>query len=306
MNTCFDQFSHRVIEVNGAAISVWIGGSGEPLLLVHGYPETHMMWWKVAPELAKTYTVICPDTRGYGDSSCPPDGENHYGYSKRAMGEDFFELMKVLGYDTFFLMGHDRGARVCHQMMLDHPERIRRTILLDIISTVDMYERTDMEFARIYYHWFFLIQGNQIPERLIAGAPEMMVKSLMGLGNGGKDAFPDEITAHYVEKFSNPDVIHATCEDYRAGATIDLEHQRAAKEKFRVPTLVLWGAAWLRRQDVLGIWRNRGAHVCGTEVAKGGHFIPEENPEAVLRAVERYFTTDALELTEEELAEIKG
>lgn len=302
----FAGFEHQIVDVGEAQIHVWIAGSGEPLLLLHGYPQTHMMWHRVAPELAKDYRVIVPDLRGYGDSSCPDAGEDHYGYSKRAMGEDQFKLMEKLGYQDFFLMGHDRGARVCHQMVLDRPERIRRVILLDIISTLDMYENTDMSMANTYYHWFLFTQKYDVPERMILGDPESVVHNFISRLSVQDDVFPQDVMDHYIEKFSNPAVIHATCEDYRAGITLDLEHQRAAAEKFTVPMLVLWGAPGLRRFDVLGMWREKGEYVSGLLVEDSGHYIAEENPALTCRAAREFFATDNLLLTEEQLANIKG
>ncbi|MDR1279376.1 MAG: alpha/beta hydrolase [Opitutaceae bacterium] len=287
-------FRQQKIDTGEAVINTFVRGSGEPLLMLHGYPQTHLMWHKVAPVLAENYTVVLTDLRGYGDSSCPPDGENHLGYSKRAMARDQVEVMRRLGFDRFYLAGHDRGARVCHQLLLDYPEAVRRAALLDIIPTSEMYARTDQEFASIYYHWFFLILPDDLPERLLAGAPEAWVRRAVGsLGSrGGGDTFPEDVMARYVEKFSNPAVIHATCEDYRAGAMVDLEHLAAAKaegRKIPVPLLVLWAAPYLRKLDVLGIWRQHAEHVTGHAVPGCGHFIAEEAPEETLRTLRSFF-----------------
>lgn len=303
----FTGFTHRVVDTGEAKIHVWMAGSGEPLLLLHGYPETHMMWHKVAPELAKTYTVVAPDLRGYGDSSCPPAGEDHYAYSKRAMGEDQFKVMDALGFSSFYLMGHDRGARVCHQMVLDHPERIRRVILLDIMSTLDMYERTNMEMATIYYHWFLFIQKYDVPERMIQGDPRAVVDNFMSRLSVKDDVFPADVMEHYYQKFENPEVIHATCEDYRAAAIWDLQHQREAQAagKFSVPMLVLWGAPALRKFDILGLWREKGEYVSGLLVEDSGHYIAEENPALTLRAADVFFNSPNRVLDETELARIR-
>ncbi|RRJ99484.1 alpha/beta hydrolase [Opitutaceae bacterium TAV3] len=290
-------FTQHKIDTGEAVINTFVRGSGEPLLMLHGYPQTHLMWHKVAPALAEKYTVVLTDLRGYGDSSCPPDGENHLGYSKRAMARDQVEVMRQLGFERFYLAGHDRGARVCHQMLLDYPEKkVRRAVLLDIIPTSEMYARTDKEFASIYFHWFFLILPNDLPEKLLAGNPEAWIRRTAGsLGSrGGGDAFPEDVMAHYVEKFSNPAVIHATCEDYRAGATVDLEHIAAAgaRGKIPVPLLVLWAAPYLRNlsePDVLGIWRQHAADVTGYPVPGCGHFIAEEAPEETIKAIRHFF-----------------
>ncbi|EIP99138.1 putative hydrolase or acyltransferase of alpha/beta superfamily [Opitutaceae bacterium TAV1] len=285
-------FRQQKIDTGEAVINTFVRGSGEPLLMLHGYPQTHLMWHKVAPALAEHYTVVLTDLRGYGDSSCPPEGENHLGYSKRAMARDQVEVMRRLGFDRFYLAGHDRGARVCHQLPLDYPEAVRRAALLDIIPTSEMYARTDMEFASIYFHWFFLILPNDLPEKLLAGAPEAWIRRTAGsLGSrGGADAFPEDVMAHYIEKFSNPAVIHATCEDYRAGATVDLDHLAAARgKKIPVPLLVLWAAPYLRKLDVLGIWRQHAETVTGHAVPDCGHFIAEEAPEETVRTLRRFF-----------------
>lgn len=308
MKDRFEGFEHQIVDVGQARLHVWMAGSGEPLLMLHGYPQTHMMWHRVAPQLAKEYRVIVPDLRGYGDSSCPEAGEDHYAYCKRVMGEDQFRLMDALGYQDFFLLGHDRGARVCHQMVLDRPERIRRVILLDIMSTLDMYEKADMDLATTYYHWFFLIQKNGFPEKLILSDPAEVVNSFISRMSVQDDVFPEDVMAHYIEKFSRPEVVHATCEDYRAAATLDLQHQREARErgKFQVPMLVLWGTPSLRRFDVLGLWREKGEYVSGVLVEDSGHYIAEENPALTCRAAKVFFESGNLLLSDEELARIRG
>lgn len=308
MQDRFKGFQHQVVDVGEAQLHVWTAGSGEPLLLLHGYPQTHMMWHRVAPVLAGEYRVIVPDLRGYGDSSCPDAGDDHAGYSKRAMGEDQFQLMDALGYSDFFLMGHDRGARVCHQMVLDHPERIRRVILLDIMSTLDMYENMDMDLATTYYHWFFLIQGRDFPEKMILHDPAAVVESFISRMRVQNDVFPDDVMEHYIEKFSRKEVVHATCEDYRAAATVDLQHQREAlkQAKFKVPMLVLWGTPSLRRFDVLGLWREKGENVSGLLVENSGHYIAEENPGITCRAAQVFFRSGNAVLSETELAKIRG
>jgi len=291
------------IDTGEAVIHTLRGGKGEPVLMVHGYPQTHLMWHKIAPLLAKNYTVVLTDLRGYGDSSCPEDGIEHEGYSKRKMAQDQVRVMEKLGYEQFYLVGHDRGARVCHQLLLDYPEKAKRAVILDIIPTLDMYERTDMEFAATYYHWFFLIQQGNLPEKLIAGSPSDFVRSfLTKLGDGGSDAFPQDVLDTYVEKFSNAQVIHATCEDYRAGAGIDLLHLKEAQNRMiECPILVLWGSKWLRKNDILRIWRARARHVSGFAVHNCGHFIAEEAPEITLNAIQKFFSVQEPVIDEKSL-----
>lgn len=297
-------FEHLSIDTGEGNIEVWKAGQGEPLLLLHGFPQTHLTWHKVAPKLAENFTVILPDLRGYGDSFCPPSSESHIEYSKRKMAEDQVIVMEKLGYKDFYVMGHDRGARVAHQMMLDYPEKVRRCILLDIISTVDMYERTDFDFSYNYYHWFFLIQPD-VPEELFNSNPAAMVKTWCKKHSEGyDDIFPEDVLDEYVEKCRRPEVIHGICEDYRAGATCDMEHIRAYKGKFDTPTLVLWSAGGLRKYDILDIWKQRASNVCGKLVDNCGHFIPEQAPEVTIRAARIFFGTNAPVLSDAELSEI--
>jgi len=299
----FAGFQHYRIDTGEVTIHTWTAGSGEPLLLLHGFPQTHMTWHKVAPKLAEHFTVVVTDLRGYGDSSCPESSESHLEYSKRKMAEDQIFVMKTLGFDSFYVMGHDRGARVAHQMMLDHPECVRRCVLLDIISTVDMYERTDMQFASDYYHWFFLIQKD-VPEELFNSNPSAMVRTWCKKHMENEELFPEDVMQHYVDKCSNPAVIHGICEDYRAGATCDMEHIRAYSGKFQTPTLVLWSAGGLRKFDILGIWKTRAEHVCGAYIPQCGHFIPEEAPDVTCRAALAFFKTAALTLDDAALSQI--
>lgn len=308
MEARFAGFEHQIVDVGEASLHVWTAGCGEPLLMLHGYPQTHMMWHRVAPKLAGKYRVIVPDLRGYGDSSCPEAGEDHSGYSKRAMGEDQFKLMEKLGYQSFFLVGHDRGARVCHQMLLDHPECIRRAVLLDILPTLEMYENMDMDLATTYYHWFFLIQKNGFPEQMILRDPAAVVNNFLARMSMQDEVFPDDVMAHYIEKFSRPEVIHATCEDYRAAATVDLIHQREARqrEKIQVPMFILWGTPSLRRFDVLKIWREKGEYVSGLLVEDSGHYIAEENPALTCRAIEIFMGSKDRVLSASALDTIRG
>jgi len=248
------------------------------------------MWHKLAPALARHFTVICPDLRGYGDSSKPPSGEDHAGYSKRAMAADQAELMSKLGFERFQAVGHDRGARVLHRLCLDHPDRVERAALLDIIPTAEVFARTDKALATYYYHWFFLIQPHDLPERLIGGAPDFFLDRALRSWGGRAEVFTPEAVAEYRLCFRDPATIHATCEDYRAGASIDLEHDAAdADRKVACPLLILWGEKGVvgRLYKPLAIWREKARHVEGAALPCG-HFLPEEAPEETLTALQKF------------------
>jgi haloacetate dehalogenase len=275
-----DGFRQDRITTTGAEINLRRAGEGPPLLLLHGYPQTHVMWHKIAPALAERFTVVLTDLRGYGDSAKPPGGDNHEAYSKRAMAQDQVEVMAALGFDSFAVAGHDRGARVGHRLALDHPERVSKLALLDIAPTLVMYERTDMAFASAYYHWFFLIQPYDLPERLIGADPDFYLEKKIGKWSKSSGAFTAAALAEYKRCFRDPAAIHATCEDYRAAASIDLEHDRADLDrKLACPVLALWGAkgAIERSYPVLEIWRERAAEVSG-KALPCGHFLAEEAP----------------------------
>ena len=212
----FETFTHRRIDTSEAVINLRHAGSGPPVLLLHGHPQTHAMWHKVAPRLAETYSVVCADLRGYGDSSKPPTAEDHAPYSKRAMARDMVEVMQALGFERFAVVGHDRGGRCAYRMALDHPERIAALSVLDIIPTAEHFQRTDMSFAMGYWHWFFLAQPHPIPERLIASDPDVFYL------RRGRALFDEEALSEYRRCYTDPATIHAMCEDYRAGATIDM------------------------------------------------------------------------------------
>ena len=279
-----DGFDQTRIATSGAEINVRKAGSGPPLLLLHGYPETHVMWHKIAPRLAERFTVVLTDLRGYGDSAKPPGGDDHAAYSKRAMAQDQVEVMAALGFERFAVVGHDRGARVSHRMALDHPERVTKAAVLDIAPTLYMYEHADMALASAYYHWFFLIQPFDLPERLIGADPDFYVDKKIGKWSKTEGCFSAEARAEYKRCFADPATIHATCEDYRAAAGIDLEHDRADLErKIACPLLVLWGAEGVieRTYDTLAVWRARAVKVSGRALPCG-HFLPEEAPEETL------------------------
>jgi len=273
-------------------ISYLIGGNGPPLLLLHGFPQTKAIWSQVAPELAKHFTVVAADLRGYGASSKPHGKADHSTYSKRSMAADQHALMKSLGLNQFFLLGHDRGGRVSHRLAMDFPESVSRLMVLDISPTLSMYENTTMEFAKGYWHWFFLIQPEPVPEIMIGANPEYWLKNHMGR-HAGTGIFSPERWAEYLAGTSNPESMHAMCEDYRAAATIDLIHDRedrAAGRKLQMPLKVLWGEHGLVNKCFrpLDDWKEVAIEVTGKTVPSG-HYIPEEIPEQLLAEVKDFF-----------------
>lgn len=287
-----DGFEYRRIATRGAIINVAIRGQGPPLLLLHGYPETHRMWHQVAPALAQDYTVVCADLRGYGDSSKPEGAPDHSNYSKRAMALDMVEVMGALGHRSFLIAGHDRGARVAYRLALDHPDAVRKLALLDIVSTKAVYEQVTMQLARDYFHWYFLIQPRPVPETLIGHDPGFWLNMVFGrLSRTGPEVFDANI-GEYRRTFGTPEGIHAACEDYRAGATLDLANDRAdvcAGRKIACPTLILWGTHGVvgRTFQPLQTWRDLVAVPTGQGI-ESGHFIPEENPAQTLDALQAF------------------
>ena len=278
----FPGFETRKVQTAGATIHVVRGGSGPPLLLIHGYPQTHAEWHKIAPRLAERFTVVMTDLRGYGDSSKPPDGENHAGYSKRAMALDQVGVMRALGFDRFAVVGHDRGARVTWRLAIEHPGVVTRAAVLDIVPLP--YSMVTREFAEAYFHWFFLIQPAPFPETLIGNSAEFYLRSRFLRAGAGTSAMAPEAIAEYVRCFKDPATIHATCEDYRAGTTIDITHATETRDrKVTCPLLVLWGERGTvgRLYDVMKIWREHATDVRGTALP-AGHFLPEEVPDATL------------------------
>lgn len=293
----FEGFTQERRDVAGSAVNFRMGGEGPPVLLLHGYPQTHVMWHKLAPMLAPYYTLVIPDLRGYGDSAKPATDDTHSPYSKRAMAGDLANLMRDLGHDTFAVVGHDRGGRVGHRLAADHGERVTKLAVLDIAPTEHMYSRTDMEFATGYYHWFFLIQPADLPERMIGADPEYFLRRKMGHWSADGAVFADEAMAEYVRCFSMPETIHASCEDYRAAATIDLEHDcedMNRGRKLACPVLALWGAKGLvaRKFDVLAAWRERAEDVSGGTV-DCGHFLAEESPEDTFTKIREFLGDEA-------------
>ncbi len=273
-------FERRRIETSGASINVLLGGDGPPVLLLHGYPQTHVMWHKVAARLAHDFTVVAADLRGYGDSSKPESAPDHSTYSKRELAQDAVEVMAALGFERFAVVGHDRGARVAYRTALDHPERVTKLAVLDIVPTHFVYANVNRLVATAYYHWFMLIQPPPLPERLIGADPEFFLRTSIERWSGGNmAAFDDEAMTEYARCFSNPATVHATCEDYRAGASVDFEHDAAdyGKRKIACPTLALYSRR-LEAFRPLDVWREWAEEVSGAAL-DCGHFLPEEAPE---------------------------
>jgi haloacetate dehalogenase len=281
----FEGFRSVTIDAGQAHIHVRQGGAGPPLLLLHGYPQTSAMWGKIAPDLAREFTVVAPDLRGYGASSKPATAKDHEPYSKRAMARDQMAVMAKLGFSRFFVAGHDRGGRVGYRLALDHPEAVAKLAVLDIVPTGEAYARANRGFGFAYWHWFFLPQPAPLPENAMAADPEHFFPL--------RGAFHDpEALAEYRRWVRDPATMHAMCEDYRAGATFDfrLDQSERGKKKIACPVLALWGAkgALPHWYDVLGVWRDWAGDVSG-EALDCGHFLPEEKPEETLAALRAFF-----------------
>jgi haloacetate dehalogenase len=283
----FPGFRRFDIAAAGVSVHGVTGGSGPPLLLLHGFPQTHAIWHKVAQPLARRFTVVATDLTGYGDSGKPASDAEHTPYTKRAMAAVQVAVMAELGFYRFHLVGHDRGGRVAHRLALDHPERVASLAVLDIAPTRDMYRLAGDAFARAYWHWFFLIRPAPVPERLIGSDPDFYLRQHMSRGPSGVDIFDPRAFAEYRRCFGDPATIHAACEDYRAAATTDLSHDEADFDRrIACPLLALWGEAGAvgRCFDVPGLWRVRASEVTG-QALPCGHYIPEEAPEALLAAL---------------------
>jgi len=284
----FEGFALHHIAAPEAMIRCRMGGSGPPLLLLHGNPQTHLMWHAVAPGLAEHFTVVAADLRGYGQSSKPETTSDHEPYSKRAMARDQVAVMRHFGFERFSVVGHDRGGRVAYRLALDHPERIERLAVLDILPTLEHYRRTDMAFATAYWHWFFLIQPHPMPETMIGCDPEWFFKRNWPGASEPPRFFDPEALADYWQAFRDPKTIHAICEDYRAGASYDLKCDEAdfGKRRIECPLLVLWGAKGVvgRLYDPLVVWRDWAANASGHAI-DAGHYLAEERPEETLRAL---------------------
>jgi len=276
---------------NGIALRVATGGSGPPLLLLHGHPQTHVTWRKVAPALARRFTIVAPDLRGYGDSSKPAGGDDHIAYSKREMARDQVLLMRVLGHPRFAVAGHDRGGRVAHRMALDHPDAVSRIAVLDIAPTATMYALTNKEFATRYFWWFFLIQPAPLPEKLIAADPEFFLRKHIEGQVKISGATEPEVFAEYLRCYSDPATRHAICEDYRAAASIDLQHDAEdAHARITAPLLALWGGRGTvgALYDVPSTWREKATQVSGRAL-DCGHTLQEEVPGETIDELMRFF-----------------
>ena len=290
----FPGFAQHRRRVNGVDIHFCYGGKGPPLLLLHGFPQTHVIWHKVAQLLAERFTLVMPDLRGYGDSGKPPSQPDHAPYSKRTMALDAAELMRSSGFEKFFVCGHDRGGRVAHRLALDHSQRVVRLMVLDISPTLTMYERTTMDFATLYYHWFFLIQPAPLPETLITENLHFYLRNkLGGWGSGGTAIFDVRALAEY-ERCFTPASIHAMCEDYRASASIDLEHDRIdvqAGKRLECPLHVLWGERGVVNKLFTPVedWQSRSHYAVSGGTTPTGHYIPEEAPDLLSAQMLAFF-----------------
>lgn len=296
-----DDFETDEIQVGETSIFVRWSGSGTPILLLHGFPQTHLMWRSVAPLLARNFTVICADLRGYGRSGCPASTTDHAPYAKRAMAQDMVIVMERLGFPRFSVAGHDRGGRVAYRMALDHPKRVNRIAVLDVIPTGTVWDRADARFALAYWQWSLLAQPEPLPERVLAAAPEAIVDNALGGWGTPSTFFPADVRAAYIEALRNPAHIHAICEEYRAAATLDRQYDEAdriAGRRIACPLLALWSAhgaldTWyVEAGGPIPHWQAWSDDVQGHPL-NAGHFFPEEAPEPTAEALGRFFATDS-------------
>jgi haloacetate dehalogenase len=286
----FSDFELSTINTKRGVIRYRKAGQGPVLLMLHGNPQTHAMWHKVAPELVNQYTVICPDIPGYGKSFKPVISNNHSTYSKVNMALDIINFMELLGFDKFQIVAHDRGARIAHRIALDFPEKVIKMILLDIIPTIEHFERTNMEFAMGYYHWFWLAQRSPIPESVINKAPEEWFFAHTSREEKDKNFFDPIALNDYLDCVKNPETIKAICEDYRAAATIDLIDDKKSRDnniKIKAPTLVLWGNKGKLEQwyEPLSIWQNYCSSDLRGNAINSGHYLAEENPDEIIKNI---------------------
>ncbi len=287
----FQGFTHKMIDVGEVTINTWVGGKGkEAILLLHGHPESYLIWRDIAPQLAQNYTVVATDLRGYGDSSKPRGLNDHSNYSKRVMALDQVKVMETLGFTRYHIVGHDRGGRVCHRLMLDYPEKVLTCTMMDILPTYDMYQQTNQEFATKYWHWFFYIQPYDFPERFLGSDPEYFIRNnlLKKATPEAQKKFPEDVLQEYIRHYSDPATVHGISEDYRAAVSIDLEHDIVDRAtKIKTPLLILWGANGVvgNLWDVLQGWKNLADDVRGFGIEDCGHFVPEEQPQIVLDAL---------------------
>lgn len=285
----FTNWKKKLLKVSAGEINLVTAGNGFPLLLLHGYPQNYFMWHKIAPLLAENFTVIATDLRGYGDSFKMQSDDHYNNHSKRNMARDQVEVMEKLGYQEFYLVGHDRGARVAQRLTLDYPEKIKKLALLDIIPTYYLYKNTDQEFATAYYHWFFLIQPFPFPEKLIESQGDFFLHNCLNSWSKNENAFTEDALREYQRCF-NSAMIHCSCEDYRAGATVDLKHDEAdLNSKIQCPLLVLWGNKGIigNKYDVMAIWQEKALNVTG-KALNCGHFLPEEASEETYEALKHF------------------
>jgi haloacetate dehalogenase len=289
----FEDFTQLDIDTGDARIHLRHGGEGPPLLLLHGYPQTHYMWHLTAVPLSQQFHVVCPDLRGYGDSSKPPSSPDFSTYSKRTMAGDMVTVMDTLGFPAFGVAGHDRGARVAHRMALDHPNCVEGLCVMDIAPTLHMFRNTDQTLATAYYHWFFLIQPNALPEQMIGADPEFFLRDKMSRWSGNRAHFDEAAVAEYLRCYRDPETIRASCDDYRAAASIDLRHDEEDQgRKLDCPVLALWGDQGFIHQnyDVLSVWGEQANNLQGTALPCG-HFLAEEAPELVVAHLTEFFGT---------------
>jgi haloacetate dehalogenase len=289
----FSDFELSTINTKRGVIRYRKAGQGPVLLMLHGNPQTHAMWHKVAPELVNQYTVICPDIPGYGKSFKPIISNNHSTYSKINMALDIINFMELLGFDKFQIVAHDRGARIAHRIALDFPEKVIKMILLDIIPTIEHFERTNMEFAMGYYHWFWLAQRSPIPESVINKAPEEWFFAHTSREEKDKNFFDPIALNDYLDCVKNPETIKAICEDYRAAATIDLIDDKKSRDnniKIKAPTLVLWGNKGKLEQwyEPLSIWQNYCSSDLRGNAINSGHYLAEENPDEIIKNIKLF------------------
>jgi haloacetate dehalogenase len=292
-----DNFTRSEIQTSGARIVTVTGGKGPPLLLMHGNPFNHLSWLRVAPTLAAHFTVVCTDLRGYGDSEKPPGGEDHSGYSFRAMAQDQVEVMAALGYDTFFAAGHDRGGRVLHRMCLDHPGKVTRAAILDIIPQHHLLNNVTRQWGTFSWHWFFNIQPYDLPERMMGADPDWFIEKKLAKTKQGLSFFDPAALAEYKRCFRNPETIHAICEDYRATFGVDLEMDTKdfdAGRKIDCPVLLLWGATGgvgrNSRPGPAEIWQRYASNIVAAEALPCGHYLSEEAPKETTEALLGFFT----------------
>ena len=289
----FEGFQEKYVRVRKGNIFCRIAGNGPPLLLLHGYPQTHVMWHKTVKELSNDFTLIVADLRGYGFSMVLPSDPMHENYSKREMAGDMVQLMEELGYIKFFIAGHDRGGRVAHRLARDYRQKVIAMSVIDICPTLDMYESTNMEFARKYFHWYFLIQPKDLPEKMIQSDPKRWLDLCLKKWSGGHKFGPAEEA--YLAAFSQPERIHSSCEDYRAAASIDLEHDRADRhELLNIPIQVLWGKYGIIEKNFLPIkmWQAYTTGLVSGRAMQTGHFIPEEDPKGTINELKNFFLSN--------------